>query len=122
MELSEARKYAEAQRDLFFALLENNIYLAINSFPLGVTLLNFPILGLAIKTSITNVLKRVAVLESNMVWFKFVDFRVATQYKGHTKASWDYYNALQSGDQKKIEETKQKAISAFDEFAKFTRI
>lgn len=122
MELSEARKYAEAQRNLFFALLEKNIYLAISSFPLGVTLLNLPIIGLAIKSSITSVLKRVAILESNMVWFKFVDFRVATQYKNHTTASWEYYYALQSGDKKRIEQAKQKAIEAFDEFAKFTRI
>lgn len=122
MELSEARKYADAQRKVFFAILEQGVFQAISSWPAGIVILNIPVLGDLVKFCLSNILKKVSEQEKLFVWFQFVDFRVTEQFNEHTRASQEYALALEKGDKNEIEKARIKAINAFDNFAKYIKL
>ena len=111
-------KYAEAVKSALFTIAKKNLVKYLMSLAPFLSLGPFPILiGMLADKLLSKALEG----GETLIFFKFVDFRVAEQNEEFTEAAIRNYEAQQNGTKEEKDAAEEELIKAHDNFVKLNR-
>lgn len=113
------KKYIEAVKAAFFSIAKKNLVNYLMSF--GPFMAWGPI-PLLISMFAERILSKAFEGAETIIFFKFVDFRVAIQNEKFTAAAIRNYEAQQNGTKEEKDEAEKELIKAHDDFVKLNHV